>query len=161
TERARVIRSRSMTEGDETGMANVKSPRTAIEMVTDGACLTGTLENLREGGRGAKPMSDAALVKVRADALAFLDEALRAYAANVAVGEVGANGSARATDAHPRGGRCPTGLLYGRIQSGKTVAMISFAAAALDNGFRVVVVLTSDFLKLIEQTADRFGALAG
>jgi hypothetical protein len=39
-------------------------------------------------------------------------------------GEVGAGGSARATDIPPLGGTCPTGLLYGRIQSGKTVAMI-------------------------------------
>src|SRR6185312_2291802 len=57
--------------------------------------------------------------------------------------------------------RNPTGLLYGRIQSGKTVAMISFCAAAVDNGFRVIVVLTSDFVKLVEQTAERFTALDG
>ena len=35
------------------------------------------------------------------------------------------------------------------------LAMIVFCAAALDNGFRVIVVLTSDFLKLVEQTAQR------
>jgi hypothetical protein len=51
--------------------------------------------------------------------------------------------------------------LYGRVQSGKTVAMIAFCAAAIDNGFRVIVVLTSDFVKLVEQTADRFAALDG
>jgi hypothetical protein len=39
--------------------------------------------------------------------------------------------------------------------------MITFCAAAIDNGFRVIVVLTSDFLKLVEQTAQRFGALDG
>src|SRR6185369_14700514 len=50
---------------------------------------------------------------------------------------------------------------YGRIQSGKTVAMIALVAAAIDNGFRVVVVLTSDNNKLVAQTADRFGALEG
>ena len=47
------------------------------------------------------------------------------------------------------------------MQSGKTVAMITFCAAAIDNGFRVIVVLTSDFVKLVEQTADRFAALDG
>jgi hypothetical protein len=39
--------------------------------------------------------------------------------------------------------------------------MIAFCAAAIDSGFRVVVVLTSDFVKLVEQTADRFAALDG
>jgi hypothetical protein len=126
----------------------------------DGPCLVGTLENLRVG-HGAKPMPEAALEKIRSDAIALLEEVLVAYESNVAAGEVGANGSGLASQAPPVGGKCPTGLLYGRIQSGKTVAMITFAAAALDNGFRVVVVLTSDFLKLIEQTAERFGALAG
>lgn len=46
--------------------------------------------------------------------------------------------------ANPLCGRCPTGLLYGRIQSGKTLGMITTAALAMDNGFRIVVVLTSD-----------------
>jgi len=39
--------------------------------------------------------------------------------------------------------------------------MIAFTAAALDNGFRIIVVLTSDYLKLVDQTANRFGALVG
>ncbi len=67
------------------------------------------------------------------------------------------NGSGLASAAPPIAPRPPTGLLYGRVQSGKTVAMITFCAAAIDNGFRVIVVLTSDFVKLVEQTADRFG----
>jgi hypothetical protein len=52
-------------------------------------------------------------------------------------------------------------LLYGRIQSGKTLGMITFSALAIDNGFRVIVVLTSDNVKLVEQTASRFTALEG
>lgn len=131
-----------------------------IEMVTDGPCLSGTLDQL-EAGVGAKPMPRQALVKVRADALELTSKILNAYATSVATGEVGRNGSARASLDAPLAGRNPTGLLYGRIQSGKTVAMISFCAAAIDNGFRVIVVLTSDFVKLVEQTADRFTALDG
>lgn len=131
----------------------------AVEMVTDGQCLTGTLEQLAVGV-GAKPMKPAALAKVREDALQLLGEVLVAYENRVARGEVGAGGSARASAAAPSGGS-PTGLLYGRVQSGKTVAMITFTAAAIDNGFRVVVVLTSDFVKLVEQTVDRFAALDG
>ena len=131
-----------------------------IEMVTDGPCLSGTLDQL-EAGFGAKPMPRQALVKIRADALELTSKVLSAYTASVATGEVGCNGSARASLDTPLAARNPTGLLYGRIQSGKTVAMISFCAAAIDNGFRVIVVLTSDFVKLVEQTADRFTALDG
>ena len=43
----------------------------------------------------------------------------------------------------------------------KTVAMIALVAAAIDNGFRSVVVLTSDNTKLVAQTAERFGSLEG
>lgn len=131
-----------------------------VEMVTDGPCLTGTLENL-ELGLGANPMPAAVLVKIKADALDLLEQVLKTYAEKVAGDEVGARASAKARSDAPIGGRCPTGLLYGRVQSGKTVAMIAFCAAALDNGFRVVVVLTSDYLKLVQQTSRRFAALAG
>src|SRR5262245_2718412 len=131
-----------------------------VEMVTDGPCLTGTLEQL-EIGVGAKPMPAEALAKVRTDALGLLAKVLRAYVSGVASDEVGMGASAVASEVPSLGGRPPTGLLYGRVQSGKTVAMITFCAAAIDNGFRVVVVLTSDFVKLVEQTADRFAALDG
>ena len=39
--------------------------------------------------------------------------------------------------------------------------MIGLVAAAMDNGFRVVVVLTSDNVKLVSQTTERFAALEG
>jgi hypothetical protein len=45
-----------------------------------------------------------------------------------------------------------TGLIYGRIQSGKTRAMIVSTAIAFDNGFRVVVVMTSNINDLVSQT---------
>jgi hypothetical protein len=141
------------------GTARIVSEAT-VEMVTDGPCLTGTLEQL-ETGVGAKPMPHAALAKVRTDAIGLLGKVLHAYATRVAPGEVGAAGTVLAADGGPISGRSPTGLLYGRVQSGKTVAMITFCAAAIDNGFRVIVVLTSDFVKLVEQTADRFAALDG
>ena len=133
---------------------------TSIEMVTDGPCLAGTLEELGVGA-GAKPMPPHALAKVRADALELTAKVLDCYATYVAKGEVGRGGSGIATNTPPLSGNNPTGLLYGRIQSGKTVAMISFCAAAIDNGFRIIVVLTSDFVKLVEQTAERFAALDG
>lgn len=146
-----------MSREGATGHADAIGGSSGIEIVVDGACLTGTLANL---GSGPKPLGPESLKKAHADATSLLGEVVRAYAAEVAVGEVGANGSGRAATTQPIV-QCPTGLLYGRVQSGKTVAMICFTAAALDNGFRVVVVLTSDFVKLVEQTAQRFGALEG
>lgn len=142
------------------GSATIVTAAAPVSMVLDGACLVGTLEQL-ESGAGAKPMAKSALERVRASALDLLGKVINAYSTQVAEGEVGDRGTAVANDSLPIGGRCPTGLLYGRVQSGKTVTMIAFAAAAIDNGFRVIVVLTSDFVKLVEQTAERFSALDG
>jgi hypothetical protein len=52
-------------------------------------------------------------------------------------------------------------LLYGKVQSGKTRAMIFTAAMCLDNGFRIVVVLTSDNVELVDQTSHRFKVVDG
>jgi hypothetical protein len=55
-----------------------------------------------------------------------------------------------------------TGLVYGRIQSGKTRAMIASTAMAFDNGFRISVVLTSNINDLVTQThLDFSGGLPG
>src|SRR5262245_53870945 len=104
------------------------------QMVLDGPCLTATLANLGVG-IGAKPMRPEVLEKVRADANGLLEDVLQSYSTHVASGEVGVSGSRRAGEKKPP--RCPTGLLYGRVQSGKTAAMIAFSAAAIDNGFRI------------------------
>jgi len=50
----------------------------------------------------------------------------------------------------------PVGLVYGRIQSGKTRAMIASTALAFDNGFRVSVVMTSNINDLVTQTHGDF-----
>ncbi len=139
----------------------VTSSSSSVVIVTDGTCITNTLALLEDGAGTGKPMARAALGKARAQASSLLERVVAAYDSDVASGEVGARGSARAADSPPKADRCPTGLLYGRIQSGKTLAMITFAALAIDNGFRVVVVLTSDNVKLVEQTASRFSALDG
>jgi len=104
-------------------------------------------------------MPPAALDKIKSDALALLERVVSVYEAEVAEGEVGAFGSGVASAEIPK--KPCTGLLYGRIQSGKTVAMIALVAAAIDNGFRAIIVLTSDNLKLVSQTTDRFAALDG
>lgn len=47
------------------------------------------------------------------------------------------------------------GLLYGLIQSGKTSIITVAAAMAADNGFRCILVLTSDIDLLYDQTLER------
>lgn len=44
------------------------------------------------------------------------------------------------------------GLVYGRIQSGKTRAMIASTAMSFDNGFRISIVMTSNINDLVNQT---------
>lgn len=135
---------------DPSGVATIVGT-TPPSLRADGPCLTGTLRGLS--------MPQEAIDKIRHDALDLLARIVTVYANEIATGEVGADGSGRASPAVP--GKPCTGLLYGRIQSGKTVAMIALVAAAIDNGFRTIVVLTSDNLKLVSQTTDRFAALDG
>ena len=47
------------------------------------------------------------------------------------------------------------GLLYGLIQSGKTSIIIISAAMAADNGFKCIIILTSDINPLYAQTLER------
>lgn len=136
------------------------SARALPAVRVDGECLQRTLDRLRRGHTG-KPMAADALARLSEQAVDLLGEIIRAYATDVAADEVGATGSAKAAPTPPLAGACPTGLLYGRVQSGKTAAMIVASALALDNGFRVIIVLTSNYEKLVEQTAKRFRALDG
>lgn len=47
------------------------------------------------------------------------------------------------------------GLMFGRIQSGKTNSLIASLAMAADNGYKCFIVLTSDNLWLYQQTISR------
>ena len=50
------------------------------------------------------------------------------------------------------------GLIYGRIQSGKTRAMIASSALLFDQGTKIIVILTSNMNELVRQTYERFDA---
>jgi hypothetical protein len=127
---------------------------------TNGPVLTGTRQNLIDGLRN-RPMSPAAVDAAQRQALEFTEKLVEKYSTSVAAGEVGENGAAIASDQPIIANRSPTMLMYGRVQSGKTAAMVLTSALCLDNGFRVIIVLTSDNLILVEQTANRFRALSG
>ena len=124
----------------------------------DGPVTRGTRINLIQGVRG-KPMREHAVDTVLRQAHRFAERVADAYAVAIAPGEVGENGSGQAGEDLPAGR--PSALLYGRVQSGKTVAMLLTAALCLDNGFRVVVVLTTDNTALVDQTTRRFKDLEG
>jgi hypothetical protein len=125
----------------------------------NGPIVTGTIRNLVDGLR-SHPMTPEAVDAVKQQVSIFAERLVSAYCAEISPGEVGIGGTSRASEA-PIIGVAPRVLLYGRIQSGKTVAMILTAAMALDNGFRVVVVLTTDNVALVRQTASRFKNLDG
>jgi len=127
---------------------------------TNGPVVTGTRRNLIEGLRAA-PMAEAAVDAIIRQAEDFTERVVGTYESQVASGEVGAEGSGRASVEPIAGTRPPTALMYGRVQSGKTAAMILSSALCLDNGFLVVVVLTANSVALVEQTASRFKALDG
>ncbi|MGE0866528.1 MAG: hypothetical protein AB7P34_21715, partial [Vicinamibacterales bacterium] len=130
-----------------------------MPITTTGPITAGTRANLIEGIR-AKAMSEAAVDAVLGQATAFTEAIVGSYSENIAEGEVGENGSSEASEAAIIG-TAPVVLLYGRVQSGKTAAMVLTAALGLDNGFRVVIVLTADNLELVRQTTNRFRDLDG
>jgi hypothetical protein len=146
-----------MANNDGHGSATVEGDNPPV-LVADGPVLRATIDRLIQG-YSSRPLSSDAVEGSRSQALSFIEDVLRAYSDQVAVGELGLNGSGRAASDGRFGGSCPTGLLYGRVQSGKTNAMILATALAIDNGFRVIVVLTSDNTALVEQTAKRFRVL--
>ncbi len=147
-------KSKISTETSASGSATPLGSETTIPRPIaklDGPCITKTLKRIRN-------MPPEALVAVRRQSEELIGQVLEVYARDIAPGEVGHDGSARA-GTNVVGMKGPTGLLYGRIQSGKTVAMITFTALAVDNGFRIIIVLTTNFLELVNQTKDRFNDL--
>ena len=103
-------------------------------MRTNGPYFTATLDALR---------LDAAQ---RADAEQNASNIVAAVIAGYGTGANGAIDPARIPN------RPVTGLVYGRIQSGKTRAMIASTALAFDNGFRISIVMTSNINDLVSQT---------
>lgn len=90
----------------------------------------------------------------RRNAEKIVGKIVAAYEENLGPGHLGTGSSGIRSSFSPSGvdPHLLTGLVYGRIQSGKTRAMIASTAMAFDNGFRVVVVLTSNINDLVDQT---------
>lgn len=73
------------------------------------------------------------------------------YESEVATGHVGATATGIPNN-FSKIDPGPVGLVYGRIQSGKTRAMVASTAMAFDNGFRISIVMTSNMNDLVTQT---------
>lgn len=142
------------------GSATIDEPVAAAHPVVeaDGRILRSTMERM-QAGFSSKPLPIDVVERIRDQAVSLIEDCVGAYSEKISTAEVGLGGSARAAPDATVGAQCPTGLLYGRIQSGKTNAMILATALAIDNGFRVVIVLTSDNVALVEQTVSRFRVL--
>jgi hypothetical protein len=112
---------------------------------TDGQYFTSTLQALQ---LDADQQEDA-----ERNAGSIVRKVVEAYKRHIAPDHVGAKAKGIPAGFLPSSNaRALTGLVYGRIQSGKTRAMIASTAMAFDNGFRTVVVLTSNINDLVTQT---------
>ncbi|BBD59381.1 hypothetical protein NIES2109_21640 [Nostoc sp. HK-01] len=97
--------------------------------------------------------------KLKETAIEVVQNCVNVYSENFGVGDVGKNSKGivgqlyKGQDPIPNG---TTGLIYGRVQSGKTNTTIATLALAHENNFRCFIVLTSNNTWLGEQTANRF-----
>ncbi|WP_413160872.1 Z1 domain-containing protein [Capilliphycus salinus ALCB114379] len=119
---------------------------------TDGYCITQLLK------RQKKKIGDEAAEKLKQTAVDVVQNCVDVYTQTFGGNDVGASGLGKVS--HSRKGKefvnGTTGLIYGRVQSGKTITTIATLAIAQDNGFKCFIVLTSDNTWLGKQTASRF-----
>jgi hypothetical protein len=127
----------------------IRIPVDTAAITLDGACFQAFIDDL------AKETSEASAREVAKKAEEVVRNCVREYVGAYGEGEVGAKGGGRASSG-ARSSQKLNGLLYGRVQSGKTNTSIGTVALACANGFRCFVVLTSDNTWLGKQTADRF-----
>jgi hypothetical protein len=118
---------------------------------TDGHCITQLLK------RQKKKIGDEAAEKLKQTAVDVVQNCVDVYTQTFGGNDVGVSGLGKVSNS--RKGTIvdgTTGLIYGRVQSGKTITTIATLAIAQDNGFKCFIVLTSDNTWLGKQTADRF-----
>ena len=122
-----------------------------ISIKTDGSCINHIVK------RGSKKIGDEAAQKLKKTAVEIVQNCVDVYTKKFGEGDVGATGTG--TVSNSRKGEFvdrTNGLIYGRVQSGKTITTIATLAIAQDNGFKCFIILTSDNTWLGKQTAKRF-----
>jgi hypothetical protein len=130
---------------------NQKKIMSKTVIKTDGNCITKLLN------RQKKKIGDEAAEKLKKTAVDVVQNCVDVYTQTFGGNDVGASGLGKVSNS--RKGEIvngTTGLIYGRVQSGKTITTIATLAIAQDNGFKCFIVLTSDNTWLGKQTASRF-----
>ncbi|MBW4445491.1 MAG: Z1 domain-containing protein [Spirirestis rafaelensis WJT71-NPBG6] len=127
-----------------------------IPIKTDGYCINKFIERVKS------KIDDKAAEQLKQTAIEIVQNCVDVYSKTFGSGDVGAEGigivsklykGKNKDDKIPYG---TTGLIYGKVQSGKTNSTIATLALAQANQFRCFIVLTSDNTWLGKQTAARF-----
>jgi hypothetical protein len=122
-----------------------------IEIETNAYCINHLLERI------SSEMGESDSDQVKLTATEVVSNCIDVYSQTFGAGDVGLAGSGGVGNLHkssiPDG---TTGLIYGKVQSGKTIATIATLALASANNFKCFIVLTSDNTWLGKQTASRF-----
>ena len=135
-----------------TMLEQIQMPQAAQALDTRGACFAAVIRAIRE----ATSENSARLVQRRAAQVVL--HAIKSYQKAFGGNDVGQGGTGRVSRKREGEGVPPgiNGLMYGRVQSGKTNTSIATVALASGNGFKFFVILTSDNTWLGKQTADRY-----
>ncbi|MDY7008673.1 MAG: hypothetical protein SWX82_33325 [Cyanobacteriota bacterium] len=118
---------------------------------TDGYCINNIVK------RESKKIGDKAAQQLKQTAVEIVQNCVDVYTQNFGEGDVGEIGTGTVSNSYK--GKIvdgTNGLIYRRVQSGKTITTIATLAIAQDNGFRCFIVLTSDNTWLGKQTFNRF-----
>ncbi|MFM2061776.1 MAG: hypothetical protein RLZZ507_1446 [Cyanobacteriota bacterium] len=124
---------------------------TKIDIATDGYCINQLIQRIKN------KIGDIAGEQLKQTAVEVVQNCVDVYSKTFAFGDVGADGTGLVSKSHK--GKIAdgtTGLIYGKVQSGKTNTTIATLSLAQANNFRCFIVLTSDNTWLGKQTADRF-----
>ena len=122
-----------------------------INIATDGYCINKVIDKVKSKN------GDTAAEQLKQTAIDVVRNCVDVYSRTFGFGDVGATGTGIVSNPH-KGEIADgtTGLIYGKVQSGKTNTTIAALALAQANLFRCFIVLTSDNTWLGKQTADRF-----
>ncbi|MEH2184587.1 MAG: Z1 domain-containing protein [Nostoc sp.] len=126
---------------------------TPTQIKTNGDCLDKLIKRLE------KQIGQKEANKLKETAIEIVQNCVKIYSENFGNGDVGENSTGLVSQ--PYKGQDPipngtTGLIYGRVQSGKTNTTIATLALAHENNIRCFIILTSDNTWLGKQTANRF-----
>lgn len=121
------------------------------DITTSGDCIDRLLETISQ----KIGLENADNLKKTASEI--VQNCVQVYSDKFGAGDVGREGTGSVSKLHQ--GEIPngtTGLIYGQVQSGKTMTTISTLAMLSANRFQCFIVLTSDNTWLGRQTFDRF-----